>query len=146
MNGNCELLSNQVRASQASRLVSLQSNFETCPDLVPCLAVTCAFAEGESVLSGLSKLVYKESNRIQNTLNLLTLAGVLCDYRNDALIIKGLGIDFIPKTFRFNPDQDHRMAMAAGLFKLRNPKIQIESPEVVNKSFKNFWNILKLPV
>jgi len=142
MNANCYFQSNRIFGHKSTLLTEFQGNFEACPDLVPCFAILCAFAKGHSRLTGLSKLAFKESNRLQNTIHLLGLAGISTHYQEDQLVIEGKGPSYFPKSFTYDPDQDHRMAMAAGLLKLRNPKIQVLHPNVVNKSFKNFWKIL----
>lgn len=142
MNGNIEVQSAAIKAQTAHQMNAIQFTFEGCPDLVPCFAVLCSFAKGQSILTGLHKLVYKESDRIQNTLLLLQLAGVQVTANDSSLVIEGMGSEFTPQTFCFDPDQDHRMAMAAALFKLKNDQIKILNPEVVNKSFINFWEIL----
>ena len=37
---------------------------------------------------------------------------------------------------------DHRIAMAFGALKLVNPAIEIDTPDVVGKSFPDFWKML----
>lgn len=109
------------------------------PDLFPVLAVGAAFSEGESFLGGAPQLAAKESDRMAKTAELLSLARVPHAREGGGLRIQGQGPQFVPDGFRFDPDQDHRMAMAAGIFKLKNPRIEIISPEVVNKSYPGYW-------
>jgi len=144
LGGNIQTLPNYVVSKRNGVLYGCEFNFQKCPDLVPCMAVLCSFATGYSYFTGLDKLSFKESDRLQNTIKLLSLAGVSTELSVSGLKIQGMGDNFQPKTFTFDPDQDHRMAMAAGLFKLRNKAITVLHPEVVNKSFKNFWKILNL--
>lgn len=119
---------------------ALDYNLNSAPDLFPVLAVLCAFANGVSTLYGARQLVHKESNRILKTQQLLKLAGVQTEVLEDGLRIYGKSstVDFQTKLL-FNPDQDHRMAMAAALLKLKGYNIQIEHPEVVKKSYPDFW-------
>jgi 3-phosphoshikimate 1-carboxyvinyltransferase len=142
--GDIQQKANRIISKRNGALIGREFNFQECPDLVPCMAVLCSFATGISYFTGLDKLPFKESNRLTNTMKLLTLAGVSCELSSSVLKIHGMGDHFTPKNFTFDPDQDHRMAMAAGLFKLRNKAIHILHPEVVNKSFKNFWTILNV--
>lgn len=109
------------------------------PDLFPVLGVCAAYSEGESFLGGAPHLVAKESDRLKKTHELLRLAGVTCQIEGAGLRIQGQGPNFIPGTFQFNPDQDHRMAMAACLLKLKNRAITIHTPDVVAKSYPGFW-------
>ena len=41
----------------------------------------------------------------------------------------------------FDPAQDHRMAMAAALLNLAGANLKILTPEVVDKSFPEFWDL-----
>ncbi len=125
---------------QAPWLNPLNLSLESAPDLFPVLSVLCAFAGGESLLKEAPHLVHKESDRIRKTAELLRSAGAQVQIRPDGMAIAGGPMP--PKAFEFDPDQDHRMAMAAGLLKLKGFPIQIRNPEVVKKSFPEFWQIL----
>lgn len=115
-------------------------NLQNSPDLFPVLAVLTAFGEGTGKLSGAEQLKHKESDRIQKTHELLNLAGFKTELLKDGLVIFGKSsTQDLQKAFKFNPDYDHRMAMAAALLKLKGFNIHIENPEVVNKSYPAFW-------
>ncbi len=115
-------------------------NLDSSPDLFPVLAILCALANGPSFLRGASQLKFKESDRLKKTVELLTLAGFQTEQLSDALLIHGKSSTRSKNLgFQFNPDHDHRMAMAAGLLKLAGYKISIETPEVVQKSYPQFW-------
>ena len=113
-----------------------------CPDLFPVLAILCSWAEGTSRLFGAPQLVAKESNRILKVAELLNLIGVKYEVKADGMIIHGNPNQALVKSIKYNPDQDHRMAMAAALLKLKGHEIYIEDPEVVNKSFPEFWQLI----
>jgi len=117
-------------------------SFRQTPDLLPSLAMLAAFSEGDCVFTDFERAAWKESDRVSNTLKLLQLAGVGYSVSPHQMVIHGQGFEWTPPMFEFDPDQDHRMAMAVGLLKLRQPKISILHPEVVNKSFPEFWRIL----
>lgn len=120
-------------------------NLQNSPDLFPVLAVLTALGEGAGKLSGAEQLKHKESDRIQKTQELLSLAGFQVEMLNDGLQIHGQSSQQdLNKAFIFNPDHDHRMAMAAALLKLKGYNIQIENPEVVNKSYPAFWQHIGL--
>jgi len=121
-------------------IMALEFNLNRAPDLFPSLAVLCAFAEGVSILHGARQLKDKESNRLQKTQELLWLMGVRTEALADGLKIYGKSSTRdLNKKIKFNPDHDHRMAMAAALFKLKGYNIEITQPEVVRKSYPNFW-------
>lgn len=131
-----------IEIKKATSLQPIHIDLDQNPDLAPCLAVVTSFASGQSTLSGLHRLKFKESNRLQNISQLLTLAGISFKSTTNQLTIEGKGIDHMPPTFEFDPDNDHRMAMAAGLFQLKNPQIKILNPQCVNKSFPQFWSLI----
>lgn len=130
-----------LTVERALRLRAVSADVGESPDLVPVLAVVCAFAEGVSVLHGAPQLRHKESNRISSVANLLRAMGVEVTERTDGLDITGRP-GLAPKTFDFNPDQDHRLAMAAGILNRMGWNIRISDPEVVNKSFPEFWRLM----
>jgi len=134
--------SSRLSIQKPTELKAVDVDLQSSPDLFPVLAVLCAFAKGESWLRGAPHLVHKESDRIAKTGELLRLAGFMCSVKNDGLHIVGQGSKFRPTHFKFDPDQDHRMAMAAGLLKLMGFEIQIQNPQVVSKSFPEFWQAL----
>jgi 3-phosphoshikimate 1-carboxyvinyltransferase len=130
---------NRRRIQAPLQLGALTADLGNAPDLFPVLAVVCAFGEGVSVLYGAPQLVKKESDRIAKTTELLTNAGFRCTARSDGMEIHGGGYVRPEKSFTFDPDHDHRLAMAAALLKSRGFKIKIKNPQVVNKSFPEFW-------
>ncbi|MBX3040593.1 MAG: hypothetical protein KF789_07805 [Bdellovibrionaceae bacterium] len=129
-----------VRKGQ--HLKAINVDLALCPDLVPVLSVLCAFAEGKSILHGAPHLRHKESDRIRSTAHLLNLMGVTVTERDDGLEIEG-NPDLTPKEFTFDPDHDHRLAMAAGLLMARGWPIRVSDPDVVTKSFPEYWSLLR---
>ncbi|HPI39289.1 MAG TPA: 3-phosphoshikimate 1-carboxyvinyltransferase [Pseudobdellovibrionaceae bacterium] len=130
---------------KAVNLKSIDVNLQNCPDLFPVLSVLCAQADGVSRLYGAPHLVHKESNRIELVSQLLRSVGVQHQCHFDGMTIYGeKKLRNINSEIYFNPAQDHRMAMAAGLFRLSGLPLNIQTPEVVDKSFPEFWKILGL--
>lgn len=124
---------------------AIQVDLRNSPDLFPVLAALVAEAQGISVLEGAQQLKDKESNRIHKTYELLQLCGYKCKKKNDGLVIYGKSSSADKqRAIYFNPDHDHRMAMAAAIFRLYGYNIKIETPEVVNKSYPNFWQDTQL--
>lgn len=123
----------------------LEANLHESPDLFPVLAVLCALAKGRSRLFGAAQLAHKETNRILKTAELLRMAGFKCEILEDGLVIEGQSSTFDKsQPIQFDPDLDHRMAMAAGLLKLNGFHIEIQDREVVNKSYPSFWKDIGL--
>lgn len=154
------IVENFLWVRKAKKLLATEINIKNCPDLFPVLSILCAFADGTSKIYGAPHLIYKESNRIKKVIELLDLIGIFYKKIPDGLIISGenkISENKISENkngeifeknqnnlIEFDPDNDHRIAMAAGILKFAGFPIQINSPEVVNKSFPEFWQILKI--
>jgi 3-phosphoshikimate 1-carboxyvinyltransferase len=100
--------------------------------------VIAAFAQGSTVIRGLSTLRVKETDRIAALHTELLKVGILTEPGPDFLIVHG----GIPHGARITTYEDHRMAMSFALLGARIPGIEIEEPEVVAKSFPDFWRVL----
>ncbi len=128
------------KIQKQNQWLSVQVSLEQTPDLFPVLAALCALANGNSELTGAQHLIYKESDRIKKTEELLVLCGYQCEKLNDGIRIFGQSSrQDRGKLIEFSPEQDHRLAFAAHIFKLAGFNIKILNPEVVNKSYSDFW-------
>ena len=108
-------------------------NLQELPDSAMTLATLCCFAPGRSTLQGLSTLRHKECDR------LAALAKELPNVRELRSGLQIQGTEKIqPKTIKTY--QDHRMAMCAAILKSQEPKIKIQNPNCVKKTYPNFWN------
>ncbi len=124
-------------------LKGINWNLHACPDVFPVLATLCGFAKGYSRLDGAPQLIFKESNRIQKTAELLNKTGIKTKILSDGIEIhphEGLGKP--NSAFGYETDHDHRLAFAAALVASQKYPIHILHREVVNKSFPEFWDIL----
>lgn len=138
-----EFKENEVRVFKKSSLNGIHCNLNSCPDLFPVLATLCAFAKGPSRLDGAPHLVFKESNRIQKTAELLHHMNVKTKILPDGMEINPPAELAIPLTnFSYDTDHDHRLAFATALLASKHYPIQILHPEVVTKSFPEFWDIV----
>lgn len=124
---------------KAKALMPLEADLKNTPDLFPVLAALCSQIPGQSHLYGAKQLVHKESNRLLKTKELLDQCGIPNELLSDGLQIWGHQDIKNKKEITFDPDQDHRMAMAAAVFKSVGYLIKIKNPEVVGKSFPEFW-------
>lgn len=110
-------------------------------DEIPILAVVAAFAQGASRFRGLGELRVKESDRLSKTLELLHLAGAKAHAEGDDLIVAG-GLNRA-EAFHYQPDYDHRLAMAASvLAKFAAGPCRIDEPECVTVSFPGYFDVL----
>ncbi|MBI4211653.1 MAG: 3-phosphoshikimate 1-carboxyvinyltransferase [Deltaproteobacteria bacterium] len=123
------------------KLHAVERDFSRCPDMFPVAAVLCALAQGTSKLYGAPHLAHKESNRIQKTAELIHKMGAHVHTLSDGLEIKGCGMKPSVDACVFNPDEDHRLVMAAAVVNAAGCNLEILHPEVVNKSFPEFLEI-----
>ena len=129
-----------VLLSPNEELVSeMEYDFTDQPDLAQTFAVTCCMKGIPFIFSGLESLKIKETDRIAALINELKKLGyVIFEPKESQLAWNGE---------RCEPDSeisiatydDHRMAMAFAPVALVQP-IAIEHPQVVSKSYPNFWN------
>lgn len=106
------------------------------PDLVPILAITAAFAKGDTEIYNAGRLRIKESDRLATVMALLGDLGGSADEYPDRLIIHGGGLH----GGTADGANDHRIVMGAavaGMF-CREPVV-IRGAEAVNKSYPNFF-------
>ncbi len=108
------------------------------PDVVQTLAVMACFAKGKTQIKNIAHLAYKESNRIKDTATELLKAGIKVEYGDDYLMIEGGK----PAAANIQTYDDHRMAMSMALLGAKTKGIKINHPEVVNKSFPNYWKLM----
>ena len=117
---------------------ALEYDFTDEPDLAQTLAVTCCFKGIPFIFSGLHSLKIKETNRIAALINELHKLGfVLTEAGEGSLEWEGELCKPIENIIIETYD-DHRMAMAFTAAAIFHP-ISIEHPEVVSKSYPNFW-------
>ena len=109
------------------------------PDVAQTLAVVAMFAEGETLISNIANLAFKESNRIEDTATEIRKTGIIVTTTSDSIAIEGGS----PKDAVLDTHDDHRMAMSLGLIALRVNNICIRDQEVVGKSFPTYWQYLE---
>ena len=122
---------------------SFHFNCIDCPDLVPTFAVAAAAARVKVTLKGVSNIALKESDRmVAISTELQRMGGkVICTEEEMVIMPAELHPTEPVQTWG-----DHRIAMAFAPLKLRFPDLVIEDPEVVDKSFPEFWQQFELVV
>lgn len=133
-----------LRVEGASHLKPLSVNLGGCPDLFPVLSVLCAMSDGTSTLFGAPQLAFKESSRIETSARLVEAMGRQVERRADGMVIYGEILENRPPSsaqIAIDPQNDHRLAMAAAVAKSVGFPFRILFPEVVEKSFPEFWDV-----
>lgn len=116
-------------------------DFTHCPDLAQTVAVVCAAKGITGEFTGLESLRIKETDRIAALQNELRKIGAdLIEKSADSWAL--IPSRSLPSSAAFETYKDHRMAMAfAPLCTVMD--VDIEKPDVVRKSYPNFWNDLR---
>ncbi len=129
-------------------LEAFSADLNNAPDIFPIVSVLAAFCSGESVISGVGRLVGKESNRCEAILEMLSGLGVQASVVGDDLHIVGETLTSRLLNGRllhggaFTSRGDHRMAMALKIASLgASEPIAIDDPACVAKSFPGFWEM-----
>lgn len=108
------------------------------PDLFPVLCVLSAYSEGICKLHGVSRLRFKESDRVAAMANGLMKMGVGVLLSGDSMIIRGGRIRGGVTIDSYN---DHRIAMAfTALATIADGPVVIKNAECVSKSYPGFWD------
>ena len=124
---------------QGGVLQGLEVDMATMPDLVPTLAVLAAFAQGETVISGVAHLRHKESDRLAAVATELAKMGLEARETADGLVIRGGQ----PHGAVIDTYNDHRLAMSFAVAGLKVPGVIITDPDCVIKSFPDFWELFE---
>ena len=120
---------------------SISINLRDNPDLAQTIVVTCLGLGVNCKLEGLHTLKLKETDRLlalkreieKFEVDYVTISNQSITLKNNSKLKSGVSI---------NTYDDHRMAMSFAPLSMINPIIII-NPEVVSKSYLNFWNDLE---
>jgi 3-phosphoshikimate 1-carboxyvinyltransferase len=108
-------------------------------DLVPTLAVVAAFASGTTEIHGVGFIRAKESDRVGDLCAELRAAGVGAEERPDGLVVHPGEM----RAAQLGTHHDHRLAMSFALLGLGTSGIAVEDPDVVGKSWPDFWQMIE---
>ena len=134
----CGVFQNETEVTVTGNdLSAIQTDMKDIPDLVPCVAVACAYAKGKSILTGVGHLRNKECDRLEAMREGLDRMGVECGYDEDSMWI--VGTDKMHAA-EINPYNDHRIAMSFAVAGLPFGGQVIQDETCVKKSFPDFWD------
>ena len=130
-----------LRKNNISLPKSIHLNLRDNPDLAQTILITCLGLRIDCTLSGLHTLKIKETDR------LVALKNEIQKFEVDSIEITENSITLennsdLKHDVTINTYNDHRMAMSFAPLSLLVP-ININNPEVVTKSYINFWNDLE---
>lgn len=132
-----------VLRKNGNRVERLEANFVEMPDLAQTFVVTCCMLGVPFHFTGLQSLKIKETDRIEALKRELAKLGYQIEDRNDSeLLWEGKQLDPSDE-IAIDTYEDHRMAMAFAPVALKNGLININNPQVVSKSYPQYWDDLK---
>ena len=122
----------------------LDYDFSGSPDLAQTFVVCCALLNVPFHFSGLSTLKIKETNRIEALkCEMRKLGYVIHDANDSELFWEGERCD-ADYAAGIDTYEDHRMALAFAPAAFRMPGLVINNPQVVTKSYPQYWDNLSL--
>lgn len=107
-------------------------------DLVPTLAAVAATASTPTTITGVGFIRTKESDRLGDLAAELTKTGAAVTEERDGLRIEPA--DHLHGAV-LSTHHDHRLAMAFGVLGAAVPGIEVRHPDVVSKSWPDYWNV-----
>jgi 3-phosphoshikimate 1-carboxyvinyltransferase len=115
-----------------------------CPDLFPPLVALASYCQGETVIAGVSRLAFKESNRALTLQDEFGKMGVDIQLQGDRMLVKGRAGSSSVKGALVHSRHDHRIAMACAVAGLRaEGETTIEEAQAINKSYPDFYEHLR---
>lgn len=118
-------------------------DFAAAPDLAQTFVVTCALLSRPFRFKGLESLRIKETDRIAALIAELQKLGKHIEAIGEGELRYTAQNDISPAhPITIATYDDHRMALAFAPAALRFPRLSIEHPEVVAKSYPHYWEHL----
>ena len=144
---NIKIINNEkvgrVIVSGGSRLSPCSVSKDDIPsmiDEIPLLGLVCSYVEGESIISGIEELQYKESDRLLGMYNILLDMGVNIQIEeNCSISIKGKNILY--NTNKLRNLKDHRLAMMISCAQILSGD-RVVFDDCINISFPKFNKLL----
>jgi 3-phosphoshikimate 1-carboxyvinyltransferase len=131
----------QVIRKNENTLKEIALDCSDFPDLAIPIAVNTAALGMKGIFNGLKTLKIKETDRIVALENELVKSGIkLQPNKNNSLMIYEGAL--IKPADAYQSYNDHRIAMAFAVTAIKNEEVEIINPNVVAKSYPNFYQDL----
>jgi 3-phosphoshikimate 1-carboxyvinyltransferase len=129
----------QIEISK-SRLTAFQFDATESPDLFPPLVSLAAYCDGVSEIKGVSRLIYKESDRATTLKDEFGKMNIRIEIKDDLMSVTGGQ----PSGARVESHEDHRIAMAVAVAALgATERVYIRDSQCVAKSYPGFFDDLR---
>ena len=133
-------ISDDKIAVTKSELKAFEFNATESPDLFPPLVALASYCKGTSSIKGVSRLIFKESNRAKTLKEEFGKMNVQVEIKDDFMSVTGSK----PKGARVESHDDHRIAMAMAVASLGAAgRVSIRDSQCVAKSYPSFFDDLK---
>jgi 3-phosphoshikimate 1-carboxyvinyltransferase len=164
MGADVKVAGNSVTVREGT-FKAVRADLSDCIDLLPTIAILAALADGQSEFTGIERARIKESNRVTAVKEGLQKLGVTVTEGTDRLTIIGLKTpkkveesmeEEVAKDLIGKPEEpekkgpvlidthdDHRIAMAFGVFGAAEGNVVINGAECVAKTYPGFWDTFK---
>ena len=130
----------QIEISR-SKLKAFEFNATESPDLFPPLVALASYCEGTSIIKGVSRLIYKESDRAKTLKEEFGKMNIKIEIKDDMMQVTGGS----PQGSKVESHEDHRIAMAVAVASLgASEKVYIRDSQCVAKSYPAFFDDLRL--
>lgn len=139
MGASVDKQSDNLLIKHVGQLQGVNVDMGDMPDVVPTLVVLALFAKGETYITNIAHLAFKESNRIVDLCDELNKLGANIEYDDDSIRVKG-GLALKPA--RLSSCHDHRLAMSFALAGIQLPGVVVTDAQAVEKSFPAYWEFL----
>lgn len=139
MGGNIKKRNDFVKIDGPFDLEGIDVDCRDTPDIVPVIAALAVFAKGQTRISKISHLTYKESNRIESIKEELSKLDINVTSTTDEILIKCSEPNIEPnKTVELDSHDDHRIAMCLTIIGLRCGNLKIDNAKCIDKSYPKF--------
>lgn len=128
-----------ISRNESTVLRGVDVDMSEISDLVPTLAIVAMFAETVTRIRGVGFIRNKESDRIGDLAHEMRRLGAKVAEHEDGLEISPQALH----SGRCDTHHDHRIAMAFGIAGLKMSGVIIDQPNVVSKSWPQFWEMLE---
>lgn len=123
-----------------SELTSFDFDATDSPDLFPPLVALASYCKGTSVIKGVSRLIYKESDRAKTLQEEFGKMNIKIEIKDDIMNVTGGN----PQSSKVESHEDHRIAMAVAITALgASGRVYIRDSQCVAKSYPGFFDDLR---
>jgi len=130
---------NQIEISK-SELKAFNFDATESPDLFPPLVALASYCNGVSTIKGISRLIYKESDRATTLKEEFGKMNIKIEIRDDLMSVAGGQ----PRGTRVESHDDHRIAMAVSVASLgATGRVYIRDSQCIAKSYPGFFDDLR---